>query len=191
MGFLNHFVPVDLPTHRWVNSPMVTILLDFHTSLISLHDLISQTFPGLRVLVLCASIRVKLERIFFHLAYWTETKLITDKLLTIPPTCCLIFDTLLWPDTKSAEVRDQLLLPWVGFGLASWGRNSNSSWSHDGVVGICFLQSVRWWGSAVVLPNEKKEQTDSIHRDLLWTGVLGNWSFRRYLLVKFLFRKGG
>lgn len=121
MGFFNLFVPVDLPTHRCMNSLMVTILLGFHTSLISLHNnpLNSQTFPGIRVLVLCASIRLAVERIFFHLAQWTETKLITDKLLTMPPTCCMMFDTFLWPDTKPAEVRDQLLLPWVGFGLAS------------------------------------------------------------------------
>lgn len=34
----NLFVPVDLPTYRWVNSPMVAVLLDVDTSLISLHN---------------------------------------------------------------------------------------------------------------------------------------------------------
>lgn len=91
----------------------------------------------------CASIKGESERIFFHLAHWTETQLITDKSLTVPPTCCLIFNIFLWLDTMSAEVRAQLLLPWVGFGLASWGRGNNSSWSHGSVLGICFPQMVR------------------------------------------------
>lgn len=43
--FFYLFVPFDSPTHMWVDWPMVTILLDFHTilldshtSLISLHN---------------------------------------------------------------------------------------------------------------------------------------------------------
>lgn len=34
-----------------------------------------------------------------------------DKLLTMLPTSCLIFDSFLQPDTKPAEVRDKLLSP--------------------------------------------------------------------------------
>lgn len=148
MGFFHNFVPVDLPTRRWVNSLMVTILWDFHTFLISLHnnplnipDISWTKGDG----ALCKHQGWIREDIFSLSTFSTLLRPSWSQISSWPyhPSCCLIFHTLLWPDTKSAEVRDQLLVPWVGFGLESWGRKSNSSWSHDSVVGICFPQIVR------------------------------------------------